>query len=71
MLKKIARWCHLFPFSEHPRHPPGGYDSGVKYILARNPTVPRQKMLHEIGLDFYAIQAARTKRLHWRGVTDI
>ena len=25
-------------------------------------------MLHEIGLDFYAIQAARTKRLHWRGV---
>ena len=31
---------------------------------------PRQKMLHEIGLDFYAIQAARTKRLHWRWVTD-
>ena len=33
------QFLELVRFSGHPRHPPGWYDSGVKEISARNPSV--------------------------------
>ena len=34
--------------SGHPRHPPGWCNSGVKEILARNPSVVLKRMISEI-----------------------